>query len=268
MVKARWIAVVALLLSGCVHAPEAKVVTRDPQYVLPGSNGKPELCIGGTTDSGPLKCAKPALSLRRWPANAQLGRAYVVTGMFDGTRLRVTHVHRWDDSRDKAKPAWGDSQNDYATRCKAPTGGWRVLDPTKTTSKQIDDMEFAAQKLPGFTAFWWDFSRTPAGGADNDPNYATANVLVDRDVSGAERKMRRVWGGALCVTRSRHSSTEQQTINSRLDDVRGHLVTSDKWDSINVLVAYDDGSIQRWANKHFGTGYVRVTSALRDAPKR
>ena len=264
-------ALAAMVLTGCGQndaRPPAGVggsdlvVTRDPTWVYAGKSGRPELCIAGVTDSGPAGCSDPAIAMTEWPAGAERGREYLVTGYFDGTSLRVTTVHRWDEARDERRPDWGDGQNNYRTRCDTPVGGWRVLNPATTTAKQIDELEFVADELPGFTAFWWDFSRTPSGGKDNDPDFATANVLVDRDVSGARRALRHQWGGALCVTRSRHSREEQEGIAEDLDRLAGHLVTSEKWDSIDCLVVHDDGELQRWADARFGRGYVRITSAL------
>jgi len=238
------------------------VTTRDPTSVYSGANGQPELCISGTTDSGPAGCLKPAISLRGWTATAKRGVEYLVSGHYDGTTMRVHAVHRWDDAKDKRAPDWGDGQNDYRTRCHAPAGGWRVLRPALTTSRQIDELEFDAEKLPGYTAFWWDFSRTPVGGRENDPNFATANVMVDHDVAAARAALRKRWGGALCVTRSRHSRVEQQRIFGELDKLPGLIATSAKWDSVDCLVIADDGTLQAWADRRFGRGYVRVTPAL------
>lgn len=272
----------ALLASGCstlsqAHRPELPkrvpaaaglVVTRGPEYVYPGSHGEPSLCIGGTTDTNPAKCIEPGVALTHWPKNAQLGTDYLVTGSFDGSTLSVTRIHRWDDERDKLPRTWPFTQDNFRTPCAAPANGWRVLNPSKTTAREAGNLEFAAAKLPGYTAFWWDYSRTPRGGKDNDPNFATANVFVDRDVAGARRTIRRLWGGALCVTRSRHSSAEQQRISSELDRVPGRITISDKRDSIEILVTYDDGMIQRWADKRYGPHYVQITSALQDVSTR
>jgi hypothetical protein len=265
--------VVTLVLSGCAkNDPGGRptttskatglVVTRDPTWVLDGKGGRPELCIAGVTDSGPAGCSGTAIRLTSWPAKAKRGVEYLVTGHLDGATLRVTSVHRWDEARDERRPDWGDCQNDYGTRCAPPRGGWRVLNPATTTAKQIDELEFEADELPGFTAFWWDFSRTPPGGRDNDPDFATANVLVDRDLAGARRALRQQWGGALCVTRSRHSRAEQERIVEDLDQLPGRIGTSEKWDSVDLLVVHDDGTLQRQVDERFGRGYVRITPAL------
>jgi hypothetical protein len=265
-----------LVVTGCAgHDPsspraEAPVVaglvtTRDPTVAIPDKDGHLELCISGTADSLPARCLEPAVRLHGWPSDAKRDIAdfeYLVTGRLDGATLRVKSIHRWDDDRDTRAPDWGDGQNDYATLCPAPSGGWRVRDAALTTDAQIDNLEFAAAKLPGYTAFWWDFSRTPSGGRDNDPNHATANLMVDHDVAGARAALRKRWGGALCVTRSRHSSAEQQRIFDDLAQLPGLIATSGKWDSIDCLVIADDGTLQRWVDRRFGRGYVRITPAL------
>ena len=96
----------------------------------------------------------------------------------------------------------------------------------------------------------------------NDPKYTTINVRVTKDKAAAEASLRQVWGGALCVSETRHTAKELATIQDAVTDLPGMLESGPENGVVTVLVTYDDGSFQRWADHEFGKGLVEVSSAL------
>jgi hypothetical protein len=185
-----------------------------------------------------------------------------VTGRFDGTTLTVTG----------AVPAAlydpaAESPVDFSTPCPEPDGGWRVLDPEKTTAATFEQVFQTASELDGYGGAWMDQSRNPAdpqGSPEqmNDPALSIVNVKVTGDTAAAEQLLREVWGGMLCVTTAQHTEAELTRISHELSDLPGMLYSDGQLDRVEVSVVYDDGSLQSWADATYGVGLVRVASAL------
>ena len=159
----------------------------------------------------------------------------------------------------------------FKTRCPEPAGGWRVLDPGKTTQSSLDEALRVAASLDGYAAAWLDQSINPAyddpasgetEGRLNDPRKLILNVLVTGDPAQAEAALREVWGGSLCVSGTDHTEAELRQVQNGLNKLPGMLGSSDSLDHVEVQVLYDDGSLQAWADAAYGTGLVQVSSAL------
>lgn len=248
------------------------VRTRTHLTVMAAGRDDPVLCTHGTSESSPPTCAE-ALPLAGfvWPADVDpVGGVryadFALTGRFDGTTLAVTEARRWDGA--SAADPFSDPDG-YATVCVPPPGGWRVLDPATTTPQQVESLPFDAEKLPGYNAMWFDDSRNPAPDdagtpleVANDPAYLTANVLVSRDVAGARRALRKLWGGALCVRHTRYDLEQLQQIQDDVGRLPGALSVSGLREHVEIEVLHDDGSFQRWADRRYGRGTVRVFSFL------
>ena len=131
----------------------------------------------------------------------------------------------------------------------------------------------AASRLEDYAGAWVDQTINPAYDdpddvdkelAMNDPTKLVINVQVTGDPAAAEAELRRIWGGALCVTRAEHTERELRAIQDQAMELPGFLSGGSGFDRVDVEVLYDDGSIKAWADGEYGAGLVRVTSALVD----
>jgi len=249
-----------------VPAADGKVTTSGLVTVLDAGSG-PELCLGGVAESYPPQCGGPKLVGFSWDeragqfeqANGVRWGEFAVTGTFDGVQLRVTGVIP-EALYDAARPPHEEDR--LATPCPEPKGGWRVLDPAKTTPGSMQAVFERARRLPGYAEAWLDQSRNPARKPDNDPAHATINVRVTREPARAEAELRKVWGGALCVTRAEHTEAELLRVQRRLQHLPGMLTASSSRDVVDVEVVHDDGTLQAWVDATYGPGLVRISSAL------
>jgi hypothetical protein len=251
-----------------------RVTTRYAAMVLDDGDGA-ELCLGGAADSLPPQCGGPKLIGWDWSehegdfedvSGVKWGD-FAVTGTFDGRDLTPTDVTPAAEF-ESPEP---DPGRDLTTPCPEPDGGWRVLDPATTTVKSQDATMRAARRLDGYAGSWVDQSINPAYGSDddreleaklNDPTLLVVNVQVTRDRASAEGELRKMWGGALCVTKAAHTERELFAIQRDTSDLPGVLGSGAGFDEVEVSVIYDDGSIQAWADQEYGDGVVRLSSAL------
>ena len=121
--------------------------------------GRPELCLGAVAESYPPQCT--GIPLRGWDWSDHPGRfdqsggtrwgSFAVTGTFDGTTFNVA------DAVPAAlyDPA-AEAPVDFSTPCPEPDGGWRVLDPEKTTDAAFEQAFLTASHLDGYAGGWVD----------------------------------------------------------------------------------------------------------------
>jgi hypothetical protein len=259
-----------------IPVPSGPVSTRSAGFVL-GKVGEPaELCLGGVAESLPPQCGGPILDgfdFDDYPgdfeeaSNVRWGE-FKVTGTFDGKRIEVTKAV---PARELEKPAGSDP--DFSTPCPTPSGGWRVLDPEKTTDASLEAMYDRVHRLPGYADSWVDQSRNHRTGSDaehpdgfmNDPTLLTYNVRVTGDPAEAEKEIREFWGGALCVTRVKHTEKELTGIQAEVSKLPGMLSNTVQHQAAQIYVIYDDGTLQAWADMKYGVGLVEISSALSPA---
>ena len=256
--------------------PAASGPVRGIGTVLEADDG-PQLCLGGVAESLPPQCGGPTIVNWSWVGvRGQFERAggvrwgsFVVTGTFDGQHVTMTEdpitLALYDPMMEPPGP------DPLATRCPEPDGGWTVVDRATTTEASLQEVMERAAALDGYGGAWLDQSINPASQeppsegmerAMNDPTKLVVNVLVTGDPATAEKTLREVWGGALCVTRSEHTEAELTAIQQELSGLPGLLASDAQFDRASVQVLYDDGSLQAWADATYGTGLVEVTSAL------
>jgi hypothetical protein len=248
--------------------------------VLESPDHGPELCLGALLLSLPPQGGGPPIT--NWDWSSVTGHetlrgttwgSYVVVGTYDGHAFTLT--------RPPASPRRDDTDDlddlDYppCTPCPEPDGGWRVLDPSLTTDRHMHKTLRKARRLPGYAGAWLDQSINPASrstdedAADlmNDPEKLIINVTVTSDPVSAERKLRKTWGGALCVSLAQHTEDE---LEATRDAIFNNLVHTDnllslsaRHDHVELEVIYDDGALQADLDQRYGPGLVTVTSALR-----
>ncbi|MFE6733544.1 hypothetical protein [Microbacterium sp. NPDC057650] len=249
-----------------------------------------ELCLGALLESYPPQCGGPKLvgwDWSEWPGTYEQASdvrwgLYRVDGTYDpeafaftptGVRPGATASERGGQSRLQM----------FATPCAEPKGGWRVIDPARTTPETMDRVFARAARLPGYAVSWVDRSRVPSAGPDATPEEQVAetapspeltvvNVRVTGDPVAAEKELREVWGGMLCVTTAEHTAAE---LNGIAEKIRNAASDPRVWLGVNaddlggyvsVQVVYDDGALQRRMDAEYGAGLVLVTSSLRPVP--
>lgn len=244
------------------------LTTQRPVTVIEGPGQPTELCLGAVADSYPPQCGGPRLLGFDWDehrgdfeeANGVRFGEFLVEGRFDGKQFTAVRVVPGDE----VEPVQGE-EPDFATPCPEPAGGWRVLDPERTTDSTMEKTFIAAEKLPGYADAWMDQSRNPRQDdefAMNDPSYVTINVRVTKDLDGAERALRRIWGGALCVSKAKHTDAELRRIQMEVNDLPGMTSSGSYNGVVQVQVEYDDGTLQKQVDAEYGKGLVVVSSAL------
>jgi len=258
--------------------------------VLAKPGEEPVLCLGVVLTSAPPQCDGPPIVGWDWTkAPAEVGSyngyrwvdAYVV-GTYDGTHFTLTRPPvgslSWTGPTDVETP---DGQ---PTPCPPPPGGWKVVDPAKTTARALLQAGDAAHRLPGYVSSRWDTAPgralpAPSGNATASavgPGAPLATVLtvwVSEDAAGAERTLRSIWGGMLCVITPSRSSEDVQRDIDRLSERASELgllsVMSDQTSAVvKVVVVHDDGGLQRRLDADYGVGRVTVTSALKPMPAK
>lgn len=253
------------------HAP-VPVAVPPPTTPVTGvgtvmDTGRPELCLGPVEESYPPQCS--GIPLEGWSWAQQRGQfehqgdirwgGFVVTGMYDGETMRVTKVVSsalYDDA-----PA--DDYEPPGTPCSEPDGGWRVIDESKVDEDTMNATFEKATTLDGYAGAWMDQGHDP--NPSNDPTKVIVNVAVTGDPAAAETELRKVWGGALCVSKAKYPEAELLRIQDELMELPDAFSASSGHDQVTVDVLWDDGSLQQWADEAYGAGLVKVTSALRSA---
>lgn len=257
--------------------------------VLEDKWGGPRACVGGIAMSYPPQCGGPDIVGWDWsrvkdyeggPRAAGKARwgDYMLAGIYEPRqdRLSLTEVpisskeyrrtHKPDDLAGEPDP--------FTTPCRTPPGGWRVLNPATTNDEALDEADRVARSHREFGELWGDHSRNPARDipsdeltladeiAVNDPTKMTLNVTTTGDIAEMRDDIRDVWGGALCVSRSKFSERELQEIVDSIPDGPEVTSVSSGRDVVEVEVVWDDGSVQERADQKFGRGTVKIYSAL------
>jgi len=246
--------------------------------VLESPGHGPQLCLGPVMLSLPPQGWGPSIPNWDWSTvsahttvSGTTWGTYEVVGTYDGSQFTVTRPPSLLPEDDPASC----SATDYAcapcTPCPEPEGGWRVLDSSRTTDEHMEETFLTAEKLKGYAGSWVDQSINPASRSHdeddvelmNDPEKLIINVAVTTDPDAAEQALRTTWGGALCVSRARHTEAELEAVLEEVIETPGVLTGGVGHDQVDLEVIYDDGSLQQDLDRRYGASLVVVTSALR-----
>jgi len=88
-------------------------------------------------------------------------------------------------------------------------------------------------------------------------------VLVTEDVEGAERTLREIWGGALCVSLADYTEQDLVSVQDGLSDLPGLLSSGPELGRLRVDVVWDGGSLQEWADATYGEDLVAIEPVLK-----
>lgn len=183
--------------------------------VLEGGGHGPQLCMA-VAESLPPQCGGPDVVGWDWnqvkheSLHGGKWGSYRVVGTWDGARLTLTEPPG-EPGPPKADPP-GDR---FAGACPEPEGGWRPVDPAKTTERTMHAAIERAGTAEAFAGAWIDRlgpEPDPVREQVLDARRYVVNLKFTGDLSGREAWIREVWGGALCVSGARHSQAELRAI--------------------------------------------------------
>jgi len=233
----------------------------------------PELCLGAVAESYPPQCSGIPMEGWNWQMGGPTAEfsgttrwgSYAVTGTFDGSTFTVTDEPVSSALYDPAAPV----DDPLRTRCREPAAGWAVVDRDRVSYQDQDAVMAAAMQLPGYAGSFVDTSgrlrldqpAEPQGTTD-DRALGIVNVLVTEDVEGAERILRDIWGGALCVSLAENAEQDLVSVQDELVDLPGLLSSGAELGRLRVDVIWDDGSLQEWVDATYGDGLVAIEPAL------
>jgi hypothetical protein len=255
-------------------APDGAVTTRHPVTVLDSGDGA-ELCLGGVQDSLPPQCGGPELVGWGWAGHdgyyQNVGGVrwgeFKVTGTFDGTDITVTDVVpavEWTGSGVA-------SDVDFSSPCPEPPDGW----PSEPMLMFSYDAVFEAAQRRSDYAGGWVTQRNPRDPGELDQPLADdpeakilppiVNIKVAGDPAAAEAELTKVWDGPLCVTTAKRTESELRAIQDEVTTSASGMLSASvdiMTGTVQLTVAYDDGTLQAELDERYGEGVVDVESAL------
>lgn len=250
------------------------VTTRYPVTVIDGGDGA-KLCLGGVAESLPPRCGGPELIGWDWAdhdgdyeevAEVRWGD-FKVTGTFDGTDLTVTDAVPADDWTDSASAI----DVDFTSPCPEPPGGWSSEPMRMFAESAVFE---AAQRRSDYAGGWvtqrdprdpYELDQTLADDPEAEVLPPIVNIKVTGDPVAAEAELRKAWGGPLCVTTAERTETQLRRIQDELTTSVGSTLSASVdvlTGTVELIVTYDDGTLQLDLDERYGEGVVQVTSAL------
>jgi hypothetical protein len=198
----------------------AEVEPAGPRYegsgtVLDKQGVGPQLCLGAVAESLPPQCRGVPLVGWDWAkvegeqtAGDTTWGEYRVVGTYDGQRLTPTEP--------PGPPQYTQDDFKIETPCTEPAGGWARPDPKKMRQADLDRVNLAAQKMPGYAGLWLH-NLVPPRGEVQDPKDLVVNVAFSGDLAKREAELRKLWGGALCVVQHKRSEAELAAVRTQAE---------------------------------------------------
>lgn len=242
--------------------------------VLESPEHGPELCLGGVAESYPPQCGGVPITNWDWDeadgeesASGTTWGSYHVVGTYDGEAFTLTEPPT--DSR--PAPTEPEGAYDFTTPCPEPEGGWasEVTDPARATQDAVSPASEYASAQDDYGALWLDWIGDDPTSEEQamEPGAFVLNAAFTGDLAEHEARLRELWGGPLCVSRSERTSAELQRIQQEVSEELGADLLSSGVDEpngavyVHVLVATDEQ--QRALDERYGEGLVHLTGALR-----
>lgn len=246
----------------------------DPRYtatgtVLENESHGPEFC-SYVQSSLPPQCSGTALVGWDWNAVRHESRngvkwgEYTVVGTWDGTRLTLTEPPK------APQPVAVDADGpDTTSPCPAPEGGWRPVDPAKATEEALQAAMQIARKSPRYAGTWVDQSYLGDGpikeSEANDPERLVLNFMFTGDLEGHERQLRKIWGGALCVSPAERTEAELSRVQKKVDKEISGLQSSSVdtlKNRVDVTVFVATRELQQELDSRYGPGTVHASGVF------
>lgn len=240
--------------------------------VLADREHGPQLCLA-VLATLPPECGGPDIAGWTWSTvkhetdGGTTWGGYVLTGTFDGHTFTLTEPAQVGDGK-FAPPRPGP---DPTSPCPAPTGGWRPVDPARATDSALQATSVMVSADPDFGGLWLDQRRSPTdptpanrpGTIMNDPTKFVLNVRFTKDLARHEADIRTVWGGALCLSLTRHTMAELMRIQVVVVSAPGTYSSIDVvTGTIEVGEYVATQARQRQLDSEYGPGLVTLVGSF------
>jgi hypothetical protein len=235
--------------------------------VLENADHGPQLCTA-VEESLPPQCGGPDVAGWSWDGlgkesvNGVTWGSYLLVGKFDGKTFTLTEPAKGNDGSYKSSVR----TEDYTSPCPTPQGGWKPVDPAKANNDAMNAVYEAVNTDPDFGGLWLD-QREPTmigGTPASDPQKFVLNVQFTKDLARHEAAIRKIWGGALCVSQVQHTIADLERIQRELATEPGMTYAS-----IQILSGTVDIGVfaaregrQRELDAKYGPGLVNLIGTL------
>lgn len=237
--------------------------------VLESPEHGPQLCHGVDL-SYPPQCGGPDIAGWDWSAVEHESAAgthwgsYVLVGTFDAETFTLTEPATVDDGTVQ-RPDGEDDQ--FATPCPEPAGGWRPVDPERATEAAFQAAMQVAQAADGYGGLWVDQRMSQAELNEengNDPQRFVLNVITTQDVDALHNAIREVWGGSLCVSPTVRDEATLLAVQQHVDRDPGVMGSSPdiRAGQLVVQMFVATAELQETYDQRYGAGTVRLEGIL------
>ncbi len=236
--------------------------------VLENADHGPQLC-SSVADSYPPQCGGPDIAGWTWAglnkvsANGVTWGNYLLTGKFDGKTFTLTEAPKAnEDGRYSPRPR----AVDFTSPCPAPAGGWKPVNAAKANDDAMQAVNALVNADPDFAGLWID-QATPTmidGTPASDPKKFVLNVKFTKNLARHEADIRKIWGGALCVSGARHTEAELRKIQDDLSNEPGmtYAATEIVSGTVEIGVFVATAARQRELDVTYGSGLVNLIGTL------
>ncbi|MDX6739338.1 hypothetical protein [Actinocorallia sp. A-T 12471] len=136
----------------------------------------------------------------------------------------------------------------------------------KATEGALEAALRMVEEMPQSAGAWVDHWHREDGGSEVDPLRLVLNVRFTGDLEVNERRVREVWGGALCVSAARYTMTELIEVTERV--IKEFPQVRSSWpdvvaNRVGVLVFVATPEFQAELDARYGVGMVRATGEAR-----
>jgi hypothetical protein len=144
------------------------------------------------------------------------------------------------------------------------------VDEEKATREALETAVRRAQGSAHYAGSWLDNGYLERhGGEPNDPRRLVLNMAFTGDLEENERRIREVWGGALCVSPARYTETELVRIMETVTVGIPGGVSSGAVDTVAnqvvVTVYFATDDLQHYLDARHGPGAVRAEGIFKPA---
>ncbi|MDX6740140.1 hypothetical protein [Actinocorallia sp. A-T 12471] len=262
-----------VLVAACGTETAAPASSGPPRYtgvgtVLENAEHGPQFCTS-VLQSLPPQCGGSDVVGWDWAAVQHESQGgvkwgeYTVVGTWDGTRLTLT------EPPGAPRELFPGEPDAIVSPCPTPNGGWKPVAPAKATDATLTAAMERAGESPRFAGAWVDQSYLGDGpikeSEANDPKRLVLNFAFTGGLAAEEKRVREVWGGALCVSSAERTEKELNGVQSRIHkdfpDVLGSGIDIVRNQvTVEVYIATDE--VRRAFDERYGAGVVRVSGVL------
>lgn len=242
-------------------------------FVLENREHGPELCFGGVATSLPPQCGGvPAIDWDWEEVEGEESRSgstwgyFYVMGSYDGDTFTV---------EDAGKPKRGLDGGPHYGPTRSACSERKPTDRDRWTSQHLDRSTRYANRRREVSAVWIDYLKDPRKNEESeDPDEVVLNVAFTKRIEHHEKKLRKIWGGPLCVVEYEYSRHYLQAIQKELHDEMGRRLDLDINASgidevaseVELEVVWIDRARRDYIDARYGRGVVKTFAALHPLP--